>query len=977
MHKTEIRTLLFHLIEKIDKKTIFIALTVAITIAYYINPLDHVDLQEWNRTFCMAARAGISVNARIGNFYKLFFLYIPLIFVFFLAALTFILELRPTYEDSFLKFSILLTVSTLASYISRYTSDSPEINANPMLSCSLAFLAILVVIALVDRTERYKFDDVILFFLTFIILVMSCSLLFHAEELITYIVIMGVMLIGLIIMLLYSSFGEKVYPVVRKFLFFVMWLPAVIRAALEGIYFLTEKGRGIERYYTHISRISFIFIVASLIIVWLIRKKNDRLISFGYIGAITSFSAVSLFSYTYQYTFACSSFAEIYEYGNATVAMDSYMHGKLPIIDYFSAHALSDVWTRLVYCSIHQDINGILVNPYGGLSAMIGYIVLFFIIKELFNESMAILFIFMFPGATGGIKWINICGISIAMLLYICRKPSVKSYLAFWLCALVSAFIIYDEGISLGIACILAYLLCCLLQREGKKLKRFVECGVLVGAGAVFLYLVYAILTGVPVIGRMREWISVSVKSSSSWATENFGDPASFAFLISYFAAPMTALILLVSVLVKYTKGKKYLTLTVLTFVFSLAELLYITRTIVWHNLAVCSGKTGVLLNFIHWTVAVYVLYVVSEREKGENIKFLAFTGAMMAVILAEGTIVTQWWPSADSALLNRGLVSSQEWDLSDDTTENEGQARIVYDEDTMAMVNQFKDVFDALLTDDQTFFDFANVTSMYLLTGRERPGYVGQLPSLLTDIYSQECFLEELSAYDCPLAIVGTTETSYLQQMAGIPHNVRYYKIAEYLYNNYRPLVTFGEFAIWCTQESYDTYRDRLEADGFTDAGYTLVDYGYDFTTSYVDEDGNTQSLFMPYHSYDLGRLPYIWANCDDYHAIDNDVIKEIPATDTNRYSFEGSQTVVGEQGNYLAFEMTSSSEDSTYIELYDSTKEGARFQYGFSVKPGTSQYLIRVSEDYFWDIYNIDTILFENNGANVADHVRILVGD
>lgn len=977
MNEIGIKTKIFHFIERIDKKTVFIALTVTIAIAYYINPLDNVDLQEWNRTFCLATHAGISINARIGNFYKLFFLYIPLVFIFLLAVLAFTLKLRPTYEDSFYNFSILLTVSTLASYISRYTSDSSQINANPMLQCTLAFLAILEIIALVDRTERYKFDDVMLFFLAFIISIMSCSLLFHAEELIAYVVVIGVILIGGIILMLYSSVGKAAYPVFRNFLFFVMWLPVVIRTALEGIYFLTEKGRGIECYYTHISQICFMFIVLSLIIVWFIRKKNYHLILFGYLGAIISFSAISFFSYTYQYTFTCSSFAEIYEYGNVAVAMDSYIHGKLPIVDYFSAHALGDVWTRLAYCFIHEDINGILVDPYGGLSAMIGLIVLFFIMKELFNDNIAILFVFMFPGIIGGIKWISICCIPIAMLLYICRKPSLKSYVVFWLCALISGFITYDEGISCGIACILAYLLCCLLEKEGKKLKQFVKCGVLVGTATLFLYLVYAVLTGVPVIGRIKEWISVSVRSSSSWATANFGDPSSFAFLISYFVVPMTALLLLLFVLVKYIKSKKHLRLMVLTVAFSLTEILYITRTIVYHNLAICSGRTGVLLNFIHWTVAVYVLYVVSEREKGENIEFLAFTGAMIAVILAEGTVVTQCWPSADSSLLNIGLVSSEKWDLRDDTTDNKGQARIVYDEDTTAMVNQFKNLFDTLLTDNQTFLDFANVTSMYLLTGRERPSYVGQMPSLLTDIYSQECFLEEISKYDCPLAIMGTTETSYLQQMTGIPHNVRYYKIAEYLYDNYQPLVTFGEFAIWCVKESYDTYWTILDSHGFTDAGYTLVDYGYDFTTSYTDENGNTQSLFMPYHSYDLGQIPYIWANYDDYHAIDNNVIKKIPAIDTNLYSFEGSQAVIGAQGNYLAFEMTSPSEHSACIELYDSTNEGARFQYGFLVKPGTNQYLIRVSQDYFWDVYNIDTILFEDNETNVVDHVRILEGD
>lgn len=108
---------LFIFAKKIDSITVVIAMTIAIAIAYYINPLENVNLQEWNRTFCLAVHDGISIGARICNFYKLFLLWIPLIFIFLLMGMIFVFELRPTYKDSFSKFSILLIVLTLASYI--------------------------------------------------------------------------------------------------------------------------------------------------------------------------------------------------------------------------------------------------------------------------------------------------------------------------------------------------------------------------------------------------------------------------------------------------------------------------------------------------------------------------------------------------------------------------------------------------------------------------------------------------------------------------------------------------------------------------------------------------------------------------------------------------------------------------------------------------------------------------------------------
>ena len=655
------------------------------------------------------------------------------------------------------------------------------------------------------------------------------------------------------------------------------------------------------------------------------------------------------------------------------------LYGKLPVIDYFSAHAIDDVWTRIIYCIIHNDINGILVDPYNGLKYILSYIILFFIVKNIFDENLSVLYVILFPGMLIGIKWVSLCSISVVMLIWIFKRPKIKTYICFWIIVLLSAFITYDEGISLGIASIVAYVIVLLIHREWKRLFKFIACGGGVGVAALCFYIIYAVITGVPIISRILEWISVSAGSNSSWATANFGDQSSFAFLVSYFIVPITAISLLVFTLIKYYKIRQNTVVVLLLTVYALTEILYITRSIVYHNLYVCSGQTGVLLNFIHWTVSFFVLYIVSFVKHKENYKLLAWTGSMILVILLEGTAVTHKWPSADSSLLSKGLKASEKWDLQDDNVENVGENRIVFDEKSTELINKFKYLFDVLLSEDETFVDFANITSMYALTGRKRPCYVSQSPSLLTNLYSQQCFLTEISEYSCPLAVLGTTETQYLQQMIGIPHNIRYFKIAEYIYNNYRPLVGFGEFAIWCQKDKYDTFKSILQTDVLVGNEYELIDYGYDFTTFHVDENKNIQYSFKPYHSYDLGMIPYIWANHDNYDAIENKELLYLEPSRTNCYIFEGSQSVVTEKGNYLVFELKNSTEEEQKINIvfYDSVNDGAKVQYYISVVPGTNQYLIRVSADYFWDIFNVDTILFGSNEKLTVGKVRILEGD
>jgi len=896
-----------------------------------------------------------------------------------MVGYTILFDVRRKYKDYFVKINSFMLLSMVASFFSRYASRQTEVQDNALMISVLVFLLVMIIVSLIDKNERNDFEDIALLYVFFFIGIISSNMLIVMGNPVSHIVVMGIIVMLLSYVMLNIPFFENKCIIIKKLMYFFLWLPTVIRVALEVIFFLTEKGRTIQRYSTYLNRVTIVFAIIAILIVFFLRKREKNFKTFGYVGAIVSIASASYIPYKYQYVWSYSSMARIYELGNGSVAMDTVLNGKIPIVDYFSAHAIGDVWTRIIYCLIHNDIKGILVDPYSGLANVIAFVILFYTVKELFSEETSLLYVLFFPGIVTGIKWVSICSASIAMLLFIYRKPSKKSYIIFWITVLLGAFYTYDEGISLGLACILAYVIMMLIQRELSNLKVFVVCGATVGGSTLGLYIVYALTTGISVVERIKEWLSVSVGSSSTWATENYGDPSTFAFLFSYFIVPITAVTIFIAVIVRYMKTKNNGKIVVITVAYALTEIFYITRTIVFHNLAVCSGITGVLLNYVHWTVSLYVLYRFTEKEVNKNKRFIGWTVAMLVVILMEGTIVTSHWPEANSTLISRGIKSSERWELTDSVTKNIGKDRIVYDDESAALVNKFSIIFDSLLEEQQTFIDFANITSMYLLTGRERPCYVGQTPSLLTDIYSQECYLKQVEEYECPLAVLGNTETAYIQQMQGIPHNVRYYKIAEYIYGNYRPLVSFGEFVIWCQKDYYEAYSKKLTDMDISSQGYAMVDYGYDFTMSDTDENGQLTYIYNLSHSYDLNRIPYIWANLDDEEAINNKVLVDLEQIDAYLYKFKGSQGVKSKNGNYIAFECINMSERDVNMNVvfYDSTVDGARSEYYLRIVPGTNQYLIRASQDYFWEAYNIDTVLFGYNDNITIEDVRVLEGD
>lgn len=973
-------------IKNIKRNQALSALLIALACAYDLNPLTNIRLKTWDRTFSSAVLSGISINTRIGHLYKFFFFYIPLFFVLALLLMTIIWKQRPKYEDHFTKFNIFLFFVVIVSYISKYTAKTTvtvsSITGSPLLNCLLIYIVLLSLIALIDQKQRLNFKDVVYLFLFFMIALITCNQMLDAKSMMLSMIVMSVVIIVGAFLVLRFVHSSHVIQILRNEMALILWLPALLRVVLEVLYFFVEKGAKMSDYYTYIGMTTVIYPIISLIIAYFMKNKQHSLRTFGYAGAIVSITMLVYFSIQYQYVFSYDSMAKMYELGNSTSTLDTYLYGKLPIIDYFPAHALGNVLTRLLYCVIHSDVNGVLMNPYEGLTSVIAFLILFYIMCQIFNQEIAVLYVLLFPGILDTIKWTSVCFLSIALLLKIMKKPTMRSYLLFWIGVLFCAFYSYDEGISLGLACIVAYLIACVLTKTWKQMRNFILSGCGIGILVLGLYGIYASMTGIPVVSRIKEWMSLSVGSSSSWATADFGDPSSFAFLMSYFVVPITALMLMIFVIARYIKSHKHLKLTTLTVAFAIAELLFINRGIVYHNLAVDGRVTSVLLNFIHWTVACYVLYKVSlEDGHGaafENKRFLAFAKAMMIVILIECTAVTQMWPTAQSSLLAQGITASESWNLHNGT-KNIGQKRIVYDQKTKTFIQRFEKVFDTLLTPKQTFIDFANVTSLYMFTGRTRPCYSAQSPSLLTGLYSQECFLKEVAQYDCPLAVLGTTQTHYLQAMAAVPHHIRYYLIAEYIYRGYRPLVNFGEFSIWCKKNNYGKYKNQLTKANLDQTVYKLVDYGYDFTTTVRDDAGSMDDFYKPYHAFDLGEIPYLWANKDQKQAIHNRVLTTITAKSNNTYSFKGSQFVDQKKGNYLRIDLTNASKksQSTTIVFYDSKHTGAKFKYSFKVRPGKHAYLIRVSQDYFWGVYNIDHINLSTNKNINVDTLSVLEGD
>lgn len=971
--------------EYFDRQVIFIAAVASLMVLYYANPWDNTLLDTWDRMFCSAVGGGVSIAKRIRNFYVCYVFLPPFFMAFFSCLAGKLLHGKQEYKRAFVMIDTVLVLAVTAAYISRYRSGSAVTAANPILITALAYQLLMVFACVFDKKGILTAERIIFLYISYLTAVVTMVLLIPNIGINKSIIAAGAFfLVFLTILFGISGTDRDVYGFVENVFSCLMWLPFAACIILETLFILNEKGVALNRYDRIIRCGCVVYALCSFGIVFLLRRIKTALgsfSSFGYMGALFGLGSIVYIPYSYyQYAHTFENYDHIYEIGNLVFAADTVRSGKLPILDYFSAHALSDTLPSILYALIHGDADGALSNPYGRLPEFFGLLIVFLILKKLFHKEYAVLTACLFPFSLGLIKTTSVCmAVVLAMLCALERKNS-KAFVCFWITALAGVLFRYDDGINLGLGCIAALLFILIFQKDKVNIRRFILSGCFVAASALALYFLYCKISGIHAVSRMLEWISLTADSNSTWAMYDFGDAGSFAFFIAYTVVPLCVIVVLAIVVINFVGNRKCPTAAAVVIAFSICGLLFIPRTIVFHNLAIGGGKTGVLLNFIHWTVSAFALYLCTVKEKPEGLRFAAWIAAFGITLTAEGALVTEYIPDRDASLYN--MSADYAWErkaaVSDDMSSIWGKERIIYTDEMSSLCKQFGAVFNTLLEDDETFLDFANITALYAFLGRERPFYVTQSPSLLTDLKSQQYYLEEAASHKVPLAVIGET-TGNVVTMAGIYHNVRYYTIAEYIYRNYRPLVHAGDFTIWCELDRYEEFSQRLNVSGLLDNGYEMAGYKDNPPLVSVDEAGKVQYECQLYHCPNLGMIAYVWANYDKYNAVGNTVLEEAQENGNNTFAFSGSQFLDSSKGKYVAFECDSAEAEicPLTVTFGDSSDADIRYQCSFSVLPESNTYLIRASQDYLWFAYNIDMLQFSDDGAFSIHNVRILEGD
>lgn len=663
-------------------------------------------------------------------------------------------------------------------------------------------------------------------------------------------------------------------------------------------------------------------------------------------------------------------YADIFETANSGVLISDFLHfGKIPIVEHYGGHMLSNVVGGILYGIINRDYSGAAYTMY--YLAYPIFAILFYKVVEMYTtKETAFLAALFFPYGTLW-TYFGMAAVGMLALAYYIKKQNRVRALLLWAVAAGCCLYRLDLGAALVESCIVLIVAYAIVKKDKKIIIDNLLGGGTVAICYILTWCALCLWKGISPIDRLWEFVGISA-SNYIWAYASIGNPSLMAFGWFYILLPLTEIACLVLLL--SGKGRARFSEVELVMLVELGCFYFFnySRGLVRHSV----NEIGVTAS-CQMVILVYItIAAIIAAALGNRYLFMPFLSALMVVNL----LIVGQAPHSAMPILYHGtnkiepMVES--WSLSRDEREAEkllGEDRLTFWEhikinQTVADrvyltgsneqdVYELKDALDVLVDEDETFLDFVCKSFLYAAYAKEDPVYISQTPSMLSNEFTQQQYISQVSGqYErIPVVIMPSSEKGNIG-FDGVANHVRYYKVAEYIYQNYRPLCDANGYALWCANDRYEDLVSRL------DGAYKRIDW------TYKSEN----------HTFSLQNLPYIWANFDEQEASANAKICDMAPVAENTYYIDRVEEIEKGNGNYLLI-LISSNVDQVVKVSAGNEKNPDLSTFSFNALRGEHYYLIRVSSDYYWyrNLLNIFSMEAMGENGTINGSMTVLEGD
>lgn len=628
----------------------------------------------------------------------------------------------------------------------------------------------------------------------------------------------------------------------------------------------------------------------------------------------------------------------IFEFGlTSAVVQQFFDFGKIPFVNIVSAHGFMDVYYEIFYSLLngYQPIDCFL---WFWITAILIMLAGYFFFRELTDGPIAFLLMIFLP--LYGILTLNNFIILIAGLFFIrfWRDPQLKNYIIL-LIAIVFCFIWRAEaGVSAGLAFLLiaAVLYFKILKNSPTQIWKTYSGYIFVTAGisgiCAGLYLALCLLTRTAPATAIQSVIQLYIVNDPVGTYAGLFTTYNAQVALEYAIFPLFGLgLVLIFIWIALTR-KDYLTPSLILIAFIAIATLFLSQRGVQRHSLIEGFAT-----YYFPLLACSVSLIWFRSRKILSIIFLI-------LILGAGSFIAQYPLTPVQKDLTGNFFDFQTWEHH--------EPRIILQESDMDGLDHLTNYLNSTLQPNETYFDMSNLLLPYTLLRKDYVPEGVQNLEQAGEWYQNDTIQRlEQNKNQMPIVVTGGW------QIDNVPNEMRTYRIAEYVYQNYRPIGHIDTFDIWL--------RDDLDSEKYVNSPLLVQDKSIN-------------------RNFDLKQLPYIWGTYDTMNPVSNQPVQNVlfngemqvdsntPAVFTNI-----SPDLDKTSGNYILVNLKSSTAAEIQMRYGNSTGTPALMQFETLPSNEPQNYLIRVSAQWDWYSDQVSYVRLTSDVPVTLNKCEILKGD
>lgn len=530
----------------------------------------------------------------------------------------------------------------------------------------------------------------------------------------------------------------------------------------------------------------FLLLLSLLLFVVLSKRESMKVLSARVIGDVyfpIIIATTTLFRY-YQHSLFIGAY-DMFHQGELLISNQQlFSFGSLPYIGIYPTHGLSEMYYQVLY-SLVNGYRPVEPNLGSWITPVIGAMLVYFVLKNIIDPFFSLMVILFVPiSDTVGSYYYAMCMLIALCFIWAMKRMTLFRSALLWLTLIFLLFWRVDFGLAAiaGIVFIFSIIHIknvFIRSHDWMRVRNFGLSFLIVAFLSSAIFALLIVLNKESISQIILQNIQFIVYQDSAMSYTNIISSYSNLVVLQYGLLPCISIVYVIYFVFKVLMRKEDPTANQIILVFlAIFSLIMSIRSV---------GRHSLIENYNPYLFVFLLICMPFYIKLKKNTSRILFLGLLLAYLLA--------MPSYTITLNNQNgnFFDYHDWQSK--------ESRV---SDNKSQYQDIVSFIDGYLKENQTFFDFTNSPMLYILANKKHVPYI--IPNLYqTSELIQNITLEKLEDYhdrgDLPIVIF--KQGGWWDHVDDVPNEIRSYRIAEFIYRNYKPMGFVNQYQIWVEKNS------------------------------------------------------------------------------------------------------------------------------------------------------------------------------